>query len=108
MEEELETGVAPNWPISGVRANPDGSIARNVQLQRSKRKRKPPNWVSRRNLTSSRSFSTSRSSTLTQMFRDAPGGPARVIARELAGELSQGNSEFFSYESLAGWNGAPV
>ncbi len=36
----------------------------------------------------------------TRMFQSAPGGPAGVIARELAGQAATENSEFLSYESL--------
>ena len=36
----------------------------------------------------------------TRMFQDAPGGPAAVIAKELAAEAAQDNGEFLSYESL--------
>jgi len=36
----------------------------------------------------------------TRMFQDAPGGPAAVIARELAAEAAKDNGAFLSYESL--------
>jgi hypothetical protein len=101
MEEELEAGVPPIGSISGVRANPDGSIARNVQLLSVQAQTEAPELgvASQLNIEPA-IFDKPQLDAYTKMFRDAPGGPARVIARELAGELSQGNSEFFSYESL--------
>ena len=101
MEEELEAGVPPIGSISGVRANPDGSIARNVQLLSVQAQTEAPELgvASQLNIEPA-IFDKPQLDAYTNMFRDAPGGPARVIARELAGELSQGNSEFFSYESL--------
>ena len=110
MEEELQTTVpgtppepapvpAPGMAFPGVRANPDGSIARGV-LPAPEVESAPPTPPGPRLNISPVVFDKPTLDTYNQMFQDAPGGSAAVIARELAAEAAQENGEFLSYESL--------
>jgi hypothetical protein len=101
MEDELETGVAPIGPIPGVRANPDGSIARNVQPAEVQAQTEAPELGGRPQLNIDPViFDKPEMDAFTRMFQTASGGPSAVIAREVAGQVAIGNEEFFSYESL--------
>jgi hypothetical protein len=109
MEDELETGVAPIGPIPGVRANPDGSIARNVQPAEVQAQTEAPELGGRPQLNIDPViFDKPEMDAFTRMFQTASGGPSAVIAREVAGQVAIGKRRVFLLREPSRWNGAPV
>jgi hypothetical protein len=105
-EEELQATVpgaapatTPGTSIPGTILNPDGSISRGVLPAPEVETAAPTPPGPQLNIDPV-VFDKPTLDTFTRMFQNAPGGPAAIIAKELAAEAARDNGEFLSYESL--------